>query len=258
MAEESTEPGGGVDPAPFVSQPLPPEVPAPRLEPSAPAPDPAEPDDLSAAAPDPEWWRAPPSGVSEWAAADTGTAPSSTGPGMPDPGRWPGAEVEVGHGMEGVVAAHEIGAQIGDAISSHLPAPQGQARKLDLRWLLLRYNVPGVLLALLVTWRGQSSVDRMAAVVSRDGVFAPLGIVLVVVLLGLVLMVLPVGSALGAALGHLVSAAVTGVVQLVRRAWAVRYIGYLLRLAVAVVVWSVVIAVGRVIWRAAVHFLTGA
>lgn len=246
-----SDPGvGGWDPQ--IRQPLPPEVPAPRVEP--PAPD--KPESLSADVlqPEPEWWRKPP--------AEDPDAPAPLGPdgasGTSDPEHWPGSSTEPVHGMEGIVAAHEIGAQIGEAISSHLPAAQGESRKLDLRWLLLRYNIPGLAIALLVTWRGRSSVDRMADLAARDGVLAPVGVVLCVVLVGVMLTMLPVGSQLGAALGHVVTAVVTGVVQLVRRAWGVRYIGYLLRVAVAVVVWSVVIAVGRVVWREAVHFLTGA
>ncbi|MFF8423352.1 hypothetical protein [Streptomyces sp. NPDC015680] len=251
---------GGADPRP-VSQPLPPEVPAPRTEqpppevtktdaPDAPAAD-TDPD------PGPEWWRAPATGVPDWAADDESTPPGD-GPGVPQQGGWAGDDAASPPGIEGVIAAHEIGAQIGEAISSHLPGHQAPSRKLDLRWLLLKYNVPGILLALLVTWGGRSGVDRMAAMVAEDGIFAPLGVVLLVVLAGAALMVLPIGSSLGAALGHLVSAVAVGLVRLVKRAWTTRYIGYVLRLAVAVAAWSVIIAVGRVIWRWAVHFLTGA
>lgn len=206
--------------------------------------------------PDPEWWRAPATGTPEWAAT---AEPGPDGPGVPEQSRGP--EDSTGAmppGIEGVIAAHEIGAQIGDAISSHLPGHQPTPRRLDLSWLLLKYNIPGILLALLVTWGGRSGVDRVAAMVAEDGVFAPLGVVLLVVLVGAVLVALPIGSWLGAALGHLVSAVAVGLVRLVTRGWTTRYIGYVLRLAVAVAAWSVIIAVGRVIWRAIVHFLTGA
>ncbi|MFD5064509.1 hypothetical protein [Streptomyces sp. NPDC058394] len=263
MTDSTDSNVGGTDPR-VVSQPLPPEVPAPRSEPSLPPEStgldaPGIPP--AAAEPDPEWWRAPATGVPEWAVdADSAPPPGAGVPGVPEQGHWPGADSDAGavHGMEGIVAAHEIGAQIGEAISSHLPGAQEQSRKLDLRWLLLKYNVPGVLLSLLVTWGGRSSVDRVAASVSEDGIFAPVGVVLCFVLVGLVLMVLPIGSWLGAALGHMVSAVAVGLVRLSKRAWTTPYIGYLMRLAVAVVVWSFVIAVVRVIWRAAVHFLTGA
>ncbi|MEV6426015.1 hypothetical protein [Streptomyces sp. NPDC051662] len=251
---DSTDPnGGGTDPRRVVSQPLPPEVPAPRSEPPLPPESSdGEPD------PDTDWWRAPATGEPQWAVNADSTSPGAEVPGVPEQGHWRGDDAGTVHGMEGIVAAHEIGAQIGDAISSHLPGAQEQSRKLDLRWLLLRYNVPGILLALLVTWRGRSSVDRMVATVSEDGVFAPVGVLLMFVLVGAVLMFLPIGSWLGSALGHLVSAVAVGLVRLSTRAWSTPYIGYLMRLAVAVVVWSFIIAVVRVIWRVAVHFLTGA
>ncbi|MFD7868127.1 hypothetical protein [Streptomyces sp. NPDC059783] len=236
----------------MVSQPLPPEVPAPRPEP---APEPevvAEPPEAGAPKPpETQWWQNPaqPGGVPDWAA----------GLDRPDgEGEHPFDAEPPPPGFEGVLAAHEIGAQISEAIASHLPGGQEPSRRLDLSWLLLRYNVPGILLAALVTWRGRSSMDRAADMVARDGIFAPVGVVLLVVLLCAVLMVLPVGSALGEALGHLVTAVAQGLVRLVRRAWVTRYIGYVLRLAVAVAAWSVILAVGRVAWRAAVHFLTGA
>ncbi|MEV5205141.1 hypothetical protein [Streptomyces sp. NPDC053720] len=256
---DNTDDIGGTSARP-VSQPLPPEVPAPRAGEQPPPPEinePAGPDAPAADAdPDPgsEWWRAPATGVPEWAAE-----PGPEGPDVSEQGRGPeDGTGAVPPGFEGVIAAHEIGAQIGEAISSHLPGHQPTSRRLDLSWLLLKYNIPGILLALLVTWGGRSSVDRMAAMVAEDGVFAPLGVVLLVVLVGAALMVLPIGSSLGAALGHLVAAVAVGLVRLVQRAWVTRYVGYVLRLAVAVAAWSVIIAVGRVIWRAAVHFLTGA
>ncbi|WP_124266666.1 hypothetical protein [Streptomyces sp. ADI98-10] len=235
----------------------------PRTEPPPPVPDvPDVPDVLSAEVaqpgPEPEWWRKPPPEDPVDVSEDPAPLGREGAPATSDAEHWPGAGIEAGHGMEGIVAAHEIGAHIGEAISSHLPGAQGESRKLDLRWLLLRYNVPGLAVALLVTWEGRSSFDRMADLAARDGILAPVGVVLCVVLVGLLLTMLPVGSQLGAAVGHVVSALLAGVVQLVRRAWGVRYVGYLLRVAVAVVVWSVVLAVGRVVWREAVLFLTGA
>ncbi|MFB7957856.1 hypothetical protein [Streptomyces sp. NPDC056045] len=247
--------GGGADPHP-VSQPLPPEVPAPRTEPPPPGPAGLDgPDPAVDTDPEP-WWRAPATDVPEWAAAADEPAPDEA-PGVPGQVPWPGSDADPA-GMEGIVAAHEIGAQIGEAISAHLPGPQVPSKKLDLRWLRLKYNIPGLALAVLVTWSGRSGMDRMTAVVAEDGIFAPLGALLLVVLVGLAVMVLPVGSWLGAALGHLVSAVTVGLVRLVRRAWTTPYVGYVLRVVVAVVVWSFVLAVGRVVWRSAVHFLTGA
>ncbi|MFF9594230.1 hypothetical protein ACF1FX_34495 [Streptomyces sp. NPDC014646] len=240
----------------LVSQPLPPEVPMPRPD-DPPLRSPDLPDDSvgspPATGPDPEWWRADP--------ADT-DALDPTGIGHPAPpgpdGPVPGPSAGHASGMEGIVAAHEIGAQIGEAISSHLPGAQPPSHRLDLRWMRLKYNVPGLALALLVTWGGRSSVDRMTAMVSEDGLLAPVGAVLLVVLVGLALMVLPIGSWLASALGHLVSAVAVGLVRLVKRAWTTPYVGYVLRLLIAVAAWSFAIAVGRVIWRGTVHFLTGA
>lgn len=204
----------------------------------------------------------PATGTPSWAAktgSEDAEDPDPGAPGVPEQSRGPGDAAEaVPPGVEGVMAAHEIGVQIGEAISSSLPGHQSQPRRLDLGWMLLRYNIPGVLLAVLVTWGGRSSVDRVAAMVDRDGLLAPAGVVLLVVLVGAALMVLPIGSWLGAALGHLVSAVAVGLVRLVQRGWSTRYVGYVLRLAVAVAVWSIAIVIGRVIGRAVIHFLTGA
>ncbi|MEU9568201.1 hypothetical protein AB0D16_40600 [Streptomyces sp. NPDC048161] len=258
---DNTDDIGGTSPRP-VSQPLPPEVPAPRAE-QPPDTGPDSPDAPAAGTdPDPgsEWWRAPATGVPDWAM--TPSMPDPEGPDAPElPEQRRGPEDGTGAappGIEGVMAAHEIGAQIGEAISSSLPGHQSQPRRLDLSWMLLKYNIPGALLALLVTWGGRSSVDRVAAMVDRDGLLAPAGVVLLVVLVGAALMVLPIGSWLGAALGHLVSAVAVGLVRLVQRGWSTRYVGYVLRLAVAVAVWSIAIVIGRVIGRAVIHFLTGA
>ncbi|MEU9568163.1 hypothetical protein AB0D16_40400 [Streptomyces sp. NPDC048161] len=254
--DDSTDDVSGSTPARPVSQPLPPEVPAPRAE----QPPDTGPDAPAAGTdPDPgsEWWRAPATGVPDWAATADPEGPDA--PELPEQRRGPEDTAgAVPPGIEGVIAAHEIGAQIGEAISSSLPGHQSQPRRLDLSWMLLRYNIPGALLALLVTWGGRSSVDRVAAMVDRDGLLAPAGVVLLVVLVGAALMVLPIGSWLGAALGHLVSAVAVGLVRLVQRGWSTRYVGYVLRLAAAVVAWSIVIAAGRIVGRAVIHFLTGA
>jgi hypothetical protein len=160
------------------------------------------------------------------------------------------------HGQDAIQAAADIGAQIGAAVAAHLPDPYaaGQQRGLDLRWLRLGLNVPALALALLVTWGGQSPADRMFQYAAREGVFAPLGWVLLPVLVLAVLVALPFGGVLGAVIGGLVR----GAVALVRRAWAVPVAGYVLRLAVAVAAWSFVIAAGRLTGRAAIHLLTGA
>jgi hypothetical protein len=224
----------------------PPEIPGPRTEPPGgpgtagpgadgdPAPE-AEPSGAHGGAAGSEWWRF--TGVrEEW--RDTWST----------------------EGQEGIAAAHEIGAHIGEAIASHLPDPHAAAarRGLDLRWLLLKYNVPAILIALVVTWGGHSGVDRMVHSIRRDGLFAPVGVVLFFVLLVVILMVLPVGAVLGQAVSHLVSSLAHGLVRVLGRAWSTPYIGYVLRLVVAVVVWSFVLAVGRLAGRGLIHFLTGA
>ncbi|WNI19940.1 hypothetical protein [Actinacidiphila sp. ITFR-21] len=159
------------------------------------------------------------------------------------------------HGRGGLQAAYEIGAQIGDVVGARLdqlpdPYAVGQQRGLDLRWLRLGLTVPALVLSLLVTWGGQSPADRMARYVARGGLLAPLGWVLLPALALAVLMVLPLG-------GGLVSAAVRGVAALLRQAWAFPYLGYVLRLAVAVAGWSFVVAAGRLTWRAVINWLTG-
>ncbi|MFI1184527.1 hypothetical protein ACH4UT_34030 [Streptomyces sp. NPDC020799] len=197
--------------------------------------------------------------------AGAGTADAGDGAAGSEWWRWSAVRDEVGdawavHGSEGVAAAHEIGAHIGEAISAHLPDPHASAAKrgLDIRWMRLKYNVPAIVLALLVTWGGQSAVDRMSASVAADGVFAPLGWVLLAGLLLLVLRMLPIGSWLGATLANLFTGIVNGLVRLFGRAWKTPFTGYVLRLAVAVAAWSFVIAVGRLIGRAVIRFVTGA
>lgn len=186
---------------------------------------------------------------------------------LPDPepeGRewWRGADVREeirdawsAHGREGLDAALEIGAQIGEAISSRLPDPYAaaQTRGLDLRWLRLGLNLPALTISLLVTWGGRSPQQHVAGYAARDGVFAPLGWVLLPVLVLAALSALPFGGVFGALLGVLAR----GAIGLVRRVWAVPYAGYLLRLAVAVAAWSFVIAAARVAGRVVITWLTG-
>lgn len=227
------------------SAPLPPEAPtAPAQPPSVPAP-PSRP-------PDRDWWSADAGGAGGDAEGQ-GTAGWSAI-------RQDWRDTWSEHGQEAMQAAHEIGASIGESIAAHLPNPHAAAerRRLDIRWLRLKYNVPAVLIALLVTWGGQSATDRMVHSVTTDGIFAPLGWVLLPALVLLVLRFLPVGSMLSDALSHLVVALVQGLVRLVKTAWTTRYVGYLLRLAAAVAGWSFVFAVARLIGRAVIHFLTGA
>jgi hypothetical protein len=156
------------------------------------------------------------------------------------------------HGREGLDAALEIGAQIGEAISARLPDPYAaaQTRGLDLRWLRLGLNVPALAIAL---WGGRSPQEHVADYIARNGLFAPLGWVLLPVLVLAALSALPFGGVFGALLGALAR----GVVALARRAWAVPYAGYLLRLAVAVAAWSFVIAAARLAGRVVITWLTG-
>ncbi|MCY0954129.1 hypothetical protein [Streptomyces sp. H27-S2] len=230
----TTGQGAGWEPADG-SAPYPP---APKVPPPRPAyppePEPADPAGDPAVT---DWWRYP-DVRQEW--QDT----------------W------AGEGQEAREAAWEIGAQIGEAVSAHLPAPDGPPptpaeqgwRGLDLRWLGLKYNIPAVLLALLVTWRSESAVGRMTRAVSEDGIFAPLGWLLLVGLVGLAVMVLPIGNLFAGLVGSIFR----GLTVLAVRAWQARYIGYLLRLLVAVAAWAFVIALLRVGGSWALNWLTGA
>lgn len=167
-----------------------------------------------------------------------------------------------GEGQEAQETAWAIGAQIGEAVAAHLPAPPGPPptpaeqgwRGLDLAWLGLKYNVPAVFFALLATWRGQSAVDGMTRSVTEDGIFAPLGWVLLIGLFVLAVMVLPFGHFLA----ELFASLFRGLTHLIVRAWTARYFGYLLRLLVAIAAWSFVIALLRVGGRAALNWMTGA
>ncbi|MFG2833138.1 hypothetical protein ACGFWI_37830 [Streptomyces sp. NPDC048434] len=155
--------------------------------------------------------------------------------------------------------AVEVGAMIGDAIADRLPpGPTAAAQKkgLDLRWLHLNLNIPAVIIA-GAAWWGVGPADGLTDSVRTDGAAAPLGWVLLVVLLAGVLMLLPLGSALAGAVAHLVTA-LSGVLwQGLVRAWRARYLGYLLRLVVAVVAWVVIIGFARLVWRALLTWLTG-
>ncbi|MEU9428555.1 hypothetical protein AB0D87_38050 [Streptomyces sp. NPDC048342] len=266
---------GASDPA-VVSQPLPPEVPMPRPEVQ-----PELSDGPFTDGPEDDWWRRPaqptevPAPRSEPAAGPGPDAPPQqsgdhgmdAGEGAPSQEWWRSSDVReewrdtwATHGQEGVAAATEIGEYIGNAIASRLPDPHAAAAKrgLDLRWLRLKYNIPALFIALLVTWRSHTAADRMTNFVAEDGIFAPLGVVLLFVLLLGLLMVLPIGSWLASAFSDLITWVVTGLIRLTGKAWTTPYIGYVLRLIVAVAIWSFVIAVVRVIGRAALHFLTGA
>lgn len=209
---------------PRVKQPLPPE--APRTGPEGEPPE----DDGAPG----EWWRTP----------DLRGELRDT---------W--AE----HGREGWQAAQEIGAAVGQAVAAHLPDPYAaaQRRGLDLRWLRLGVNVPAALLSVGVTWGGRSAEDRMAAGIHHGGLLAPVGWVLLPVLVLGVLMVLPLGGVLGAAVGGLVSALVRAAVGVLRRAWSVPYLGYVLRLAAAVAVWAFFLAAARLVGRGVITVLTG-
>ncbi|MDX3232498.1 hypothetical protein [Streptomyces sp. ME19-01-6] len=160
--------------------------------------------------------------------------------------------------------AHEIGQEIGvtisETVAAHLPNPHAAAQKrgLDIRWLRLKYNVPGILIATLVTWGDDSLAEAMARSLAEGGPLALLGWPLMFFLvLGLV-MVTPLGGALGGVLMDAFRAVLQGLGRLIGRFWRVQYTGYLLRLIVAVFAWSVVIALARLIGRAVIHFLTGA
>lgn len=161
-------------------------------------------------------------------------------------------------GQEAMQAAAEIGAQIGQAVAAaaaRLPDPYaaGQRHGLDLRWLRLGVTVPGLALALLATWGGQSPADRMTHYAAREGLWAPLGWVLLPAMILAMLPALPGGGVVGAVLGGLAR----GITALLRRAWAVPVLGYLLRLAVAVAAWSLAFAGARLVGRSALHVLTG-
>jgi hypothetical protein len=234
-AQPTTSYVPGTDPA-RVSQPLPPEVPPlPEQPPSAP-----EAFGTRHGGRDQdegEWWR-----------KDGGDPPSE------------GQESAAERGEDTLYTAREIGIQIGEAVADRLPDPHAAAERhgLDIRWLRLKINIPAIGIALLATWGGRTAVDRMAASISADGLLAPIGWLLCFFLLGLIFMVLPIGSWLAAALSAVVTSLFHGVVRLLQWAWSAPYFGYLMRLVAAVAVWSFAFAAARVAGRGAIHFLTGA
>ncbi|GAA2639964.1 hypothetical protein [Streptomyces axinellae] len=283
--------GAGEPPA---RQPLPPEVPAP--EPPTPAEESAGAAPLPPSGQEPggEWWRAPdadgdpapeaalppqapPPPTDPPTAGTADGAPASEPQERQEPAAgggpewWQGDLVrdEMREGwdtasVEAGVAAQELSHQlqhaagaISDAVAG-VAYPAAARRGLDIRWMRLSINLPSIAVSLLVTWGGKSATDRMVASVAEDGIFAPLGWVLLVVLLFGVVMVLPIGAPLAAALGGLVQAVASGLIAAVRRGWRTPVIGYLLRLVVAVVVWAFIFGVTAQVWRGVVHLLTGA
>lgn len=199
------------------------------------------------------------------------TIASDTGP--PTAGRewWRGDDVRdelrddwQDHSAEAAVGAQELGYQLQHAASTISDAvtstayPAAAKRGLDIRWMRLPLNIPAVFIALLVTYGGRTATDRMATSVTENGVFAPLGWVLLAVLVGGSVMMLPVASPLAHAVGHLVQAVASGLLAAVRRGWQTPVIGYLMRLVVAVTVWAFVFAVVRLAGRGIIHWLTGA
>ncbi|MCC8455602.1 hypothetical protein [Streptomyces rochei] len=263
--DERTTPGGETAPPRVVSQPLPPEVPAPRAEDGeTPAPE-------ADADADAEWWRRSagplPPEVPAPRAEDDGAASTEPQDGAASDRTWWDGERVRGelrdawdtHGMESVMAAHEVGAQIGEALAAHLPNPHAAAAKrgLDIRWMRLKYNVPALVITLLTTWGGLSPAERMLRYVTENGALAPLGWLIMAALVIGCLMLTPIGSALGSALAGLVSQLIAGALRAVQRAWKLPVIGYVLKLAAACLAWSFVIALAVLLGRSAIRFLTG-
>lgn len=171
---------------------------------------------------------------------------------------WHSTSTEAG------VAAQELSHQLQQAAGTISDAvagatyPAAAKRGLDIRWMRLSINIPAVFIALLVTYGGRTATDRMTGVLIEDGPFAPLGWVLFAVLLLGIVMVLPIGTPLAHAIGHLVQWAASGLVTVLRRGWQTPVIGYLLRLGLAAFVWSFIFAVLYVGGRGIIHWLTGA
>ncbi|NUH42915.1 hypothetical protein HUF15_40570 [Streptomyces samsunensis] len=149
---------------------------------------------------------------------------------------------------------------VGEAIVSHLPNPHAAAAKkgLDIRWLGLKYNVPAILIALFVTWRGDTLADTVAQSIADNGPFALLGWILIPAAALGIFMLTPVGGALAESLIGVIRHVVYAIGRLIRRGWRIKYVGYWLRLLVAIAAWSVLIALVRLAGRAVIHFLTGA
>jgi hypothetical protein len=205
-----------------------------------------------------EWWRLPPRSPADGPASTSPeAADEAAAEGAADPRWW-----RTGPIPKGMAEAHEIGVTIGEAVAAHLPVPDVHAaaakRGLDIRWLRLKYNIPGCLLALLATWGDDSLAEAVARSLIHHGPFALLGWILLPALALGLLMLTPMGGALGGVLVDIIRSVLRGVGVLVARAWRMAYFGYLLRLVVAVAGWSVVITLVRLIGRALIHFLTGA
>src|SRR4051812_39548694 len=203
--------GNGPEPS-EVRQPLPPEVPTSS---AGPAPDP----DAAGHEPEPDWWRVsaplPPEGppaepepespekpafkpAPDWS-ADAGPAPDPTDSERVTGVRDEWADTWATHGQDGLQAAHEIAVTIGEAVVSHLPNPEAAAerRGLDIRWLRLKFNLPGIVLALLMSGGSNSLSERLARTLATDGPFGLLGYLLLpLIVLGL-FMVTPIGGPLG-------------------------------------------------------------
>lgn len=263
MTDDS--PGRGETASGVVRQPLPPEVPAPRPA-AEPAPE-LEPDPESAQ----EWWRRPAAADEPGARTEAGAGPDAPDAADPETDEapdghrfWNGPAVRAelhqawtDHGIEAVAAAHEVGAQIGGAIAEHLGPPAAARRGLDIRWMRLKYNVPALVLAGLTTWRGVSPAEGMIHYVATRGVFAPVGWLLMAVLVLGALMLTPLGSALGSAVAHLVATLIAAAVRSAGRAWSLPVIGYVLKVLAATAAWSFAIAVAYLVGRSAIRFLTG-
>ena len=281
MTDDGEIPGAAPD-WHSLRQPLPPEVPAARTEPTAPAAEAAD------EAPATEWWRAappppeaPPAAepapngaqqpsfkpAPDWSKAPAPEPADGTGDDAQEPGSgylgrvgedW--RETWSVHGSEALDAAHEVAVTMAEAVVNHLPNPEAAAQRhgLDIRWLRLKYNVPAVFFASLVTWGGSSLSDGVVHTLSHDGPFGLLGWVLMPLLLLGVLMVTPVGGPVGKLFFDILRRVLSGLGRLVARAWSVTLTGYLLRLVAATSVWAVVLGIARLIGRVAINWLTGA
>ncbi|MFM9681635.1 hypothetical protein [Streptomyces brasiliscabiei] len=267
--------GGGPDPV--VSQPLPPEVPAPRAEPELPLVEPVSPED---GGPEPEWWRAsaapppqmpqrpamPPAQPANWAVeagrgAESGDGGEAQGR---ESWRWDDVRDEwrdtwSTHGSEGIEAAHAIGAHIGEAVAAHLPNPHAAAerRGLDIRWMRLKYNVPAILISLLVTWRGETATGHLGESIATGGIFGLLGWVMALTIPLLLVAVLPIRTVAVTILGAVSGWVLHGLTWVFGWVWKTPGVGYLLRLVVAVAIWSTVFLILLAFGRGLIRFFTG-
>lgn len=274
MSEDEISAGPGS----YVRQPLPPEAPVQRTDETE---FPPVEDGSLEEAPDTDWWRTipatppgapprphtPPAQPADGAGEAGHGAPS--GDGGPGPGSdwWRGDDVReelrdtwATHGSEGIQAATEIGAYIGDAIASHLPNPHAAAerRGLDIRWLRLKYNVPAVLISLLVTWRGQTSTGHLGQAIATGGIFGLIGWLMAFTIPLLFLAVLPIRTVAVTILGTLSTWVLRGLTTVFGWAWKTPGAGYLLRLAIAVAIWSTALLILQAVGRGLIHILTGA